>query len=230
MSWETDHMPKNEDKHRAQQEGGVDAWLMSYADMITLLMCFFIIFLSVSEPKRDKFSEITEGLVSRFGKVDATTPLKGVFESMQKAVESHQVLKDVAVERTESGVAMEMASRAFFQPGSAELNPDQIGTLVDLVGSLKTIDFLDYRIIIEGHTSDEYIASTLHASNWEVSAARAARLVRFFTENGVKSDRLRAVAYADTKPKVPNLGTRGNPILENREKNDRMVVKLERVF
>ncbi len=230
MSWETDHIPKKEDKHRAQQEGGVDAWLMSYADMITLLMCFFIIFVSVSEPKRDKFSQITEGIVNRFGKVDTTTPLKGVFESMQKAVEAHQVLKDVAVERTESGVAMEIASRSFFQPGTAELNPDNISVLTDLVNSLKAIDFMDYRVIIEGHTSDEYVASILYPSNWEISGARAQRMVRYFVEQGVKPDRMRAVAFADTRPKVPNLGAGGQPILENREKNERVVIKLERVL
>lgn len=230
MSREVDHIPKIAHRHISQQEGGVEAWLMSYADMITLLLCFFVIFVSVSEPKRDKFSQITEGLVNRFGTVDTNTPLRGVFESMQKVVESHQVMKDIAVERTERGVAMEISSRSFFQPGSAELDPEKMGVLADLVESLKTVDFLDYSVIIEGHTSDEYVVSTLHATNWELSSARAARMARYFIEQGIKPDRLRAVAYADTQPKVPNLGVGGQPILENREKNERIVIKLERVL
>ena len=155
MSQDSDHIPRPENRHRSQQEGGLDAWLMSYADMITLLMVFFVIFVSVSEPKQDKFSVITEGLVNRFGTVDMTTPLRGVFESMQEIVESHKVLRDVSIEKTETGIAMEIASRSLYEPGSAELTQQNLEVLSDLVASLKTVDFVDYRIIVEGHTSDE---------------------------------------------------------------------------
>lgn len=230
LSWETDHIPKAQHKHRAQQEGGVEAWLMSYADMVTLLLCFFIIFVSVSEPKKDRFSEITEGLVNRFGTVDMTTPLKGVFESMQEVVEKHQILRDVSIEKTQSGIAMEIASRAIFKPQTADLAEEQLATLTDLVASLKTVDFMDYRIIIEGHTSDEKIDSVLYPTNWELSAGRASRLVRFFIEQGIKAERMRVTAFADTRPKVPNRGVGDNPIIENREKNERIVIKLERVL
>lgn len=230
MSRETDNIPKIQHRHIAQQEGGVEAWLMSYADMITLLLCFFVIFVSVSEPKRDKFSQITEGLVNRFGTVDTNTPLRGVFESMQKVVESHQVMKDIAIERTERGVAMEISSRSFFEPGSAELDAERMGVLADLVASLKTVDFLDYSIIVEGHTSDEQLPSAMYPTNWELSSARATRMARYFIDQGIKPDRLRAVAYADTQPKVPNRGVGDQPILENREKNDRIVIKLERIL
>lgn len=231
MSWDTDHIPKLPDRHRSQQEGGIEAWLMSYADMITLLMCFFIIFVSVSEPKRDKFSEITEGLVNRFGTVDTTTPLKGVFENMQKAIENRQLLRDVSIERTESGVAMEVASRVLFQPSSSELDQANKPVLDDLVNSLKAVDFLDYRVIVEGHTSDEAPNEhSVYVSNWELSAARSARVVRYFIEQGIISDRLRAVAYAETRPKVPNRGVGNEPIIENREQNQRIVIKLERVL
>lgn len=230
MTREVDHIPKIEHRHLSQQEGGIDAWLMSYADMITLLMVFFVIFVSVSEPKQDKFSVITEGLANRFGTVDMTTPLRGVFESMQEIVESHKVLRDVSIEKTETGIAMEIASRAFFQPGSAELTEDKLEVLSDLVASLKTVDFVDYRIIIEGHTSDEQVSSAIYPTNWDLSSARAARLVRYFIEQGIQANRLRGVAYADTKPKVPNRGVGDEPIIENREKNQRMVIKLERVL
>jgi len=230
MSSESENIPRPENRGSRQQEGGMDSWLMSYADMITLLLCFFVIFVSVSEPKKEMFSKITEGLVNRFGTVDMTTPLKGVFESVQEVVEKHQVLKDVSIEKTQSGIAMEIASRSFFEPGSAEITETNMSLLSDLVASLKTADFLDYRILIEGHTSDEQLSSASYPTNWDLSAARAARLVRYFIEQGIKSDRMRAVAYADTRPKVPNRGVGDAPIIENREKNQRMVIKLERVL
>ena len=49
------------------QEDNVDSWLMSYADMITLLLCFFVIFVSASEPKKEKLSAVTEGMLGKFG-------------------------------------------------------------------------------------------------------------------------------------------------------------------
>jgi chemotaxis protein MotB len=230
MSIETDSIPKPQNRGHAQQEGGLDSWLMSYADMITLLLCFFVIFVSVSEPKKDKFAEITQGLVNRFGTVDLTTPLKGVFESVQEVVEKHQALKDVSVEKTQSGIAMEIASRRLFMVGSAEILDADKAMLTDVVASLKGADFLEYRIIIEGHTSDEKFESASFPTNWDLSAARAVHVVRYFIDQGVKPDRIRAIAYADSKPKVPNRDAGGEPITENREQNQRIVIKLERVI
>lgn len=230
MSYDSDPIPKSSRRHHADQEGGTDSWLMSYADMITLLMCFFIIFVSVSEPKQDRFSEIAHGLVDRFGTVDTSAPLKGVFESMQKAVENRKLLRDVSIERTETGLSMEIAARALFEPASAEVEPGREAVLNDLAASLQAIDFVDYRILVEGHTSDEAVSGSLFASNWELSGARAARIVRYLVEQGVKSERMRVIAYADTRPKVPNRGVGDQPIIENREQNQRIVVRLERVF
>ena len=88
------------ERRKHAQEDNVDSWLMSYADMITLLLCFFIVFVSVSEPKKDKLSAITEGMAQRFGLVDLTTPYQGLMHSLQTVTEAHRVLKDVSVEMT----------------------------------------------------------------------------------------------------------------------------------
>src|SRR5476649_2361412 len=95
-------------RHKPNDEGNVDAWLMSYADMITLLLCFFIIFVSVSEPKKDKIAAIAEGMAKQFGSVDLSTPLDGTFRSLQAVIEVHKLLKDAAIEKSESAIAMEL--------------------------------------------------------------------------------------------------------------------------
>ena len=213
-----------------QQEEGVDSWLMSYADMITLLMCFFIIFVSVSEPKRDKFSEITQGLANKFGSVDMSTPFAGVFGSLQSIVESHHMFRDVAIVKTDKSVEMEIASDAFFKRHTADIEESKLEVLAEMADAIKTVDFLEYRVIIEGHTSDLQPKSGLYATNWELSSARASRIVRFLIEKGMPADRMRAVGYADTQPKVPNTDIQKQPIPENRAINDRMIVKLERVL
>src|SRR5688500_2916756 len=108
-------------KHKPHEEN-VDAWLMSYADMITLLLCFFIIFISVSEPKKDKINQIAEGMVGKFGAVNYETPLMGAVRALQTAVETHRLYKDVAIESRSSDLNVELATHRFFRNGGADID------------------------------------------------------------------------------------------------------------
>jgi chemotaxis protein MotB len=86
-----------------------------------------------------------------------------------------------------------------------------------------------YRIRVEGHTDDTPIDTPQFPSNWELSTARASAVVHYFLEQGVPAERLRAVGYADTEPKVPNRDAAGNPIPANQAQNRRVVIKLEKI-
>jgi len=84
---------------------------------------------------------------------------------------------------------------------------------------------------VEGHTDNQPMNSGRYPSNWELSAARASAVVRYFLSRGVKPDRLRAVGLADTvSPRTAPLYNKssGEPIPDNREANRRVVVKIER--
>jgi chemotaxis protein MotB len=101
--------------------------------------------------------------------------------------------------------------------------------LGSLLGRLQSPAFAAYRITVEGHTDDEPISSAQFPSNWELSAARAAAVVRFFAEHGIPANRLRAAGYAQTHPLAPNRDDAGNPIPENQAKNRRVVIELEKI-
>jgi len=205
-----------------------DSWLMSYADMITLLMCFFIIFISVSEPKKDKFSLITDGIASKFGSVDMSTPLQGVYSTLQGIIENNQLFRDMAIQKNEKSIEMEPASDTFFQRASAEFDPAKLAILKEMATALKSGAYLDYHIIIEGHTSDLAINTAMYPSNWELSGGRAARVVRLFIEQGIEPKRLVAIGLADSQPKAPNRNAGGDAIEDNRKLNERVVIKFER--
>ena len=213
-------------KHSPAED--TDSWLMSYADLITLLMCFFIIFVSVSEPKKDKFSLITDGLANKFGSVDMSTPLQGVYSALMGTIEKNQMFRDVAVEKGERNIEMELASGVFFQRTTAEFDPAKLPVLKEMADAFKSGAYLDFRIIVEGHTSDMVINSSSYPSNWELSTARASRIVRYFIEQGVEPRRLVAVGYGDSQPKLAHRDAGGNPIPENRDINERIVIKFER--
>lgn len=214
-------------RHQPQEEN-TDSWLMSYADMITLLLCFFIIFVSVSEPKRDKFSEITEGLANQFGSIQMATPFTGVFSSLQAVIESHQVFRDVAIDQTDKSVAMEIAGGVFFKRNTVDLDDTKRPVLQEMAETLKQIDYLDYVVTVEAHTSDRATENAIYKTNWDLSVARAAVITRFLIETGVPPNRIRATGYADTQPKVPNTDLNNEPIPENRDRNERVVIKIER--
>lgn len=214
---------------KPHNEENVDSWLMSYADMVTLLMCFFIIFVSVSEPKKERLSILSSGMGGKFGTVDMSTPFNGVMNALQGVIETNRAFHDMAVESNEKSVFIEIASKALFKDGSAELAEDKIALLNQTIEALKSVDFLDYRINIEGHTSDEPTESGLYTTNWDLSSAQAARVVRAFIEHGINPKTIQAVGLADSQPKAPNLDYQNHPIPENRERNRRIVIKLERI-
>ncbi|MGA9011992.1 MAG: OmpA family protein [Acetobacteraceae bacterium] len=120
-------------------------------------------------------------------------------------------------------------STAFFGSGSATLSNSGEVILQDVVTDLKSEEFKDYLVTVEGHTDDAPIGTSEFPSNWELSTARAAAVVRFFLDRGIPARRLRAAGYADTFPLVSNRDANGKAIPENQAKNRRVVIALEKV-
>jgi chemotaxis protein MotB len=216
-------------RHSTHNEGETDSWLMSYADMITLLMCFFIIFVSVSEPKNDKFSAITKGIAERFGAVDLSKPFRGTMQSIQGIIERRQVLRDMVVTGSNQGIELELSADKFYEKGQSELKEDALPILQEMVEAMKKSDFLNFQIQVEGHTDDVPISTPLYPSNWEFSAARASRMVRFLLENGLKPAQIQAIGMGDSTPKLSNIDSAGRAIPENQRINQRVVIRLIRL-
>lgn len=214
-------------KHPPQEEG-VDGWLMSYADMITLLLCFFIIFVSTSEPRQERLVAATQGMKEKFGSLSLDSPYDGVYRDIIGIVAQNNADRNIAVEKTSRGMRVEISGIQFFLPGSAEIPESQLVVLKDIARALKAGTLVHYSIDIEGHTHDGAPPGAEYASNWELAAARAARIVRLLIEEGVDPTRLRATSYADTQPLLPNKDAAGNSIPGNREQNDRVIVRVEK--
>jgi chemotaxis protein MotB len=272
--------------YRRHRDQDVDDWLMTYADMITLLLCFFAVFLSVSVPKKDTFREAREKVLEEFaapniragdfpmpesqdgrtGGVHNALPSivdrfhTGEGRSVGEGVDAGEGASEGMGEGAQQGTGdkpqeeppeeirighpggakppppgdritiIEMPSAAFFASGSADLSPEGKALLTDfLVRKLNTPDFADYQVTIEGHTDDVPIRTPQFPSNWELSTARAAAVVRFLIAQGVPAARLRAAGYADVFPKAPNRGPDGKAMPDNQAANRRVVIKLEKI-
>ena len=203
-------------------------WLLTYADAITLLMAFFVLLYTVSDPNTEKFEAVTKGMVESLRGGSAKTPFTDLSKDLSQ-VQNESESSNVGA--TKRGLTFEFKSRRMFAPGSADILPDGIKSL-DRVAQVVTFRLgkKNYSIEVEGHTDDTPITTPQFPSNWELSSARASAVVRFMISRGVPSDRLRAVGYADTKPKAgfPFKDQEGNPLPENREEGRRVVIRIER--
>lgn len=214
-------------KKSEHEHDDTDAWLMTYADMITLILCFFVIMLSVSEPKMDKFEKLKQQLTGGFIERTIEAPFKSTFQEFQKTIEEAEVERDVSVERHGNIITLEMSGSMLFDAGHATLKND-VGPFIDkLIQTLADSGIKDYTVDVEGHSDNIALSSAQFPSNWELSSARSSAVVRKMIEKGIPASRLKASGYADTRPKVPNTDEYGNVIEENQIQNRRVVIKIE---
>ena len=203
-------------------------WIITYADAITLLMAFFVMLLNFSKIDIPMFEEVAAGIKEEIGmggdpKVTPTQLMKLDVEDVVYAMQADEVI-DVGTD--EKGVVIELASSAFYMPGSADIRPEAFSVLQKLAQTLDSPRYLTYIIEIEGHTDDDPIHTARYPSNWELSAGRATGVVRLFIEQGMDASRMKASGFAEGRPKVPNCDADGAPIRENQATNRRVIIRV----
>jgi chemotaxis protein MotB len=222
MSHDPFELPKSDDAE-------ADSWLVTYADAITLLMAFFVVMFSISEPSQTKLEQVTGGMIKELHGTDVpTSPFINLAKEVQVELKAEDESKSTDVSATARGMTFDFKSAKMFSPGSADILEDAEASLDRIAQLITFMGIQTYKVEVEGHTDDVPIETPQFPSNWELSTARAAAVVRFLISRGVKPERLAAIGYADTQPKVPHRDKDGNPILANREENRRVVVRIQR--
>jgi chemotaxis protein MotB len=222
MSFKRPHRPDDED---------VEAWLMTFADMTTLLLCFFVLLFAMSSPDTTQFKKVAEALREQ-GFYNDAVPIEDPYDKLKKELSMSLGASGydqfMAVSEQDKVIALELSSSAFFEKGSAKFSPEAIPMLNLIEQHLLPLKLEKIMVSVEGHTDDSPAQSEQYPSNWELSSGRASNVVRFLIAKEFPADKLRAVGYGDTKPKAPNRDARGNPIPANQELNRRVVVRLLR--
>ncbi|MEK7475478.1 MAG: flagellar motor protein MotB [Candidatus Coatesbacteria bacterium] len=202
--------------------GGHDAaggmrWLLTYSDLVTLLLILFIMLYSMSKIDAAKFKELAQLLRAAFGGVLTQGPtfLQGsgdqlipdLVPRLAAAVEGAGGGREVAkVFRNERGIVVRlMTDNVLFDPASTELKPEMKSILDALAGPLRDAG---RPVAVEGHTDDLRMrGGGRYVSNWELSSERATQVVRYLIEKGrVPPASLSAAGYAEFHPVVPNTG------------------------
>ncbi len=215
-------------KKRVENED-LDAWIVTYADLITQLMCFFVMILMVSEPKLDKLDDLKAALASGFVPKTIDTPFKAVFQQVSSSINKNQVAVDVAVDYSSRGVVLDFNTELLFPGQSNTLDAKAQTVLNDLIAAIKKEKLpKNYVVWVEGHT-DDASAPQGSLSHWEVSSLRAAVVARYFAEHGIEPKKIRATGLAGFQPKVKNRDEHNNVIQANQKLNRRVVVRVEKL-
>ena len=213
--------------------GGQDVsedWLVTYADAITILMAFFVMMFSISEPSPEKFDQVAGGILEELEGENAAKAeaLLVIAAELQETVDSFDENEDASMDSNDDGMTFNFKSNSMFKGGSAIVVPEAEASLDHVAQMVSLMGITNYSVEVEGHTDDVPIKTKQFPSNWELSAARASAVVRWLISRGVDAERLRAVGYGATQPLAPNVNDEGEGIQENREENRRIVIKIER--
>ena len=223
-------MALNQHQNRYRQhevEEPTEDWLISYADMVTLLMAFFLAMLSISQVDMGLFEQMKKGLRSDLGKEkEVKTPLAEIKHDLDSLLAPERAAGDVSVALGPEGIVVDFSSAAIYEPGKADVGPSARANMDKVASAIENIDYYPFKIDIEGHTDNIPIATPQFPSNWELSVSRATNIVKYMIGKGITADRLKAAGYADTKPKAPNADSSGKALPENQARNRRIVLRI----
>jgi len=186
-----------------KKEEPKQGWLLTYADMMTLLFAFFVMMYSMSSPDPVKMSQIQDAMQKEAGKEGTIQSQYEIKQEFEEIVEKLDI-KDVAnVIEDPRGVALEMDGDICFSSGSTTIKPT-LKAVLNSAAKKILLNKEDFRmVIIEGHTDNAPIPEQLkkiYPTNWELSAARASNVVNYLIKKSVNSGRLQASGYADRWP------------------------------
>lgn len=206
------------------ESAGMMRWLLTYADMLTLLFALFVILFSMAQVDQQKVRALAMALGNAFGvkgqvsvmNTGGTTDTKPIMmpksqvqltttrERVQTWILQKKLERDVKVRFNERGIVISlMTDKLLFNPGSAALLPKTKVVLSDLAELIKTTT---NPVVIEGHTDDNPITKvTKFNDNWELSTMRAVNVLQHLIIKGVSPDRMSAAGYGQYKPLVPNI-------------------------
>lgn len=190
-----------------------DRWLISYADLVTLLLALFVVLYAASDSERARqIARVFDGemrqansggsgvlpgadsLVSERAKIEAVLSQNQSFQQRAK------------IRQTEKGVVVSLAEAGVFASGEAEINMEAARLVDALAESLRESEAT---IRIEGHTDSTPISTARFPSNWELSTARAAAVLSRLISRGVKPARLSAAGYGGEQPVADNSSAEG---------------------
>lgn len=217
-----------------------DRWLLSWADLLTLLLAFFVVMYSISTMDKGRLAKVSASFGEAFDAApagDDATQMPAAGAPTQEPVatdvrvldelpgpDSAEALKSLlqtvvpgefSVATGGEWIELSIGASVLFDSASADLR--STGALSELLPFLQETQGM---LVVAGHTDNLAIANGRFPSNWELSAARAAAVVRYLEARGIAADRMAAQGHGDSRPLTDNESA------QSRAENRRVVLRL----
>jgi chemotaxis protein MotB len=202
------------------ETAGMMRWLLTYADMITLMLALFIILFAMSTISKVKFQKFADSVAGGFDnqwstnsppqgganlneRLNSASRIPMIQKQLQAYVLHNHLQTQVQVHMDHRGLVITLLSdKSYYDTGSAELRPQTKKILDDVDVFLRKNDNL---IRVEGNTDNVPIATASYPSNWELSTARAVNVVRYLVEHDhLDPMRISAAGYGQYHPRTDN--------------------------
>lgn len=157
------------------------AWMVNYADLMTELVCFYLILYALSAA--------------------LSKPMQEAKKEVEETMKQEEVAGDVKM--TKDGLVIslqEQGYNVFFESGSAEMT-DQMKEILDkLSPTFQKLGEKRHDMIVEGHTDNVPIRTARFNSNWELSTARSTAVVQYLLKkHGYPPTHIAAIGYGENK-------------------------------
>lgn len=204
---------------------GAPAWMVTYSDLVTLLLTFFVLLLSMASMDPVRFTEASSSLKDAFGMhnepahVEFAIPVlpsppitpyspiqqqttEKVYEKIKSQIDSQRLDNNIGViKNDDESIILRINDSVLFAEGTAKIAPQSYAILRTIADIIRPLP-MDLRI--EGHTDDTPVSKSKYG-NWDLSVERAVAVMRFFTQSDfLPLDRMAAVGYGKDRPAVPN--------------------------
>jgi chemotaxis protein MotB len=231
-------------KKDEERKAGAPEWMATYADTVTLLLCFFVLLFASSNVDSQKYKAIVQSLSGALGVLDsgATVSLEPLMNNypsdnpsdspteseelseiqveLQKVLEESKLDGEVKLEINERGLLIRFLENVLFDSGKDNLKP-QAMVIIDKVSVI--LKETNRKILVEGHTDNVPIRTSKFPSNWELSTTRAVNVVKYMIDrNGIAAVRLSAAGYADQHPISENSSIEGR---KNNRRVDMVILR-----
>jgi len=231
-------------KKKEDAPGGAPEWMVTFSDMTTLLLTFFILLVSMSTLDEEKAKLALGSLRGAMGVMEkaadvssqkeavffpfqilktaktkaGTTTQKMIYDNIQGKIQEMGLMNKMSLGLDERGIIIRIPDDILFTSGNEKLSVSARLFISKLAGILKE---LPYDVIVEGHTDDLPIQSSRFRNNWDLAVQRSISVVEQLSSGGVPDPKLSAAGFGPFRPMVPNTSD------SNRAKNRRIEIVLQ---
>jgi chemotaxis protein MotB len=203
-------------KKEKKAPAGAPMWMVTFSDMVTLLLTFFVLLMSMASLDQVKFSQASDSLAGAFGVLGSSNStaiapprvvtyapvdddlVSRVYRRLRSKVHELKLNKEISLVKDRGAVILRIDEAVLFKPGDHQLSPAAYPVLQKVAELVRPLPF---NMKIEGHTDNR----GNELANWDLSVARAVSVLRYLASNQLLPlNRLAATGYGSQKPLFPN--------------------------